>query len=449
MGIGLGVGINRSNYAQGIFSAYQSRVVADGGVTEAGSCVDAVSSLLQTASLLLIPSGYKGGKAYAEIPTNGNGDLTWTRASDAWRTNANGLIQRVPWNLLQQSETFDNAYWTKSLGTLTTNTIVAPNGTLTADTFTKTSSVNTVSQVQTNSSPYTTTGVHTLSVYIKPITGSEVILRLDNAGNTANTTFNFVTKTFTNNGANFISSSYQELVNGWFRLSLTGNVTSTSWTLTPCLLFGNPTNDAMYIWGAQLVEGSSAQTYFPTTDRLNVPRLSYMYGSCPALLLEPQRTNLALYSEDFDNAAWAKTRCSITANSVVSPDGNTTADTLVEDTTASATHPVSQGVTLTAAAQTFSVYAKAANRSWIQIALLSTANASAYFNLSNGTVGTVGSAATASIVSVGNGWYRCVITATTAAGANTLGIYPASADATNVYTGNGTASIYIWGAQCE
>jgi hypothetical protein len=174
-----------------------------------------------------------------------------------------------------------------------------------------------------------------------------------------------------------------------------------------------------------------------------------MYGSCPALLLEPQRTNLALYSEDFDNAAWAKTRCSITANSVVSPDGNTTADTLVEDTTASATHPVSQGVTLTAAAQTFSVYAKAANRSWIQIALLSTANASAYFNLSNGTVGTVGSAATASIVSVGNGWYRCVITATTAAGANTLGIYPASADATNVYTGNGTASIYIWGAQCE
>ena len=58
------------------------------------------------------------------------------------------------------------------------------------------------------------------------------------------------------------------------------------------------------IWGAQLVEGTTAQTYFPTTDRLNVPRLSYMYGSCPALLLEPQRTNYALYSQDFSNAAW-------------------------------------------------------------------------------------------------------------------------------------------------
>ena len=93
MGIGLGVGINRSNYAQGIFSAYQSRVVADGGVTEAGACVDAVAGLLLTASLLLIPSGYKSGKAYAEIPTNGNGDLTWTRASSANRTNSSGNIE--------------------------------------------------------------------------------------------------------------------------------------------------------------------------------------------------------------------------------------------------------------------------------------------------------------------------------------------------------------------
>jgi len=95
MGIGLGIGINRSNYAQGIFSAYQSRVVADGGVTEAGACVDAVSGLLQTASLLLIPSGYKSGKAYAEIPTNGNGDLTWTRASTAVRTNSSGLLESM------------------------------------------------------------------------------------------------------------------------------------------------------------------------------------------------------------------------------------------------------------------------------------------------------------------------------------------------------------------
>ena len=42
---------------------------------------------------MLIPSGYKSGKAYAEIPTNGNGDLTWTRASTANRTNSSGNIE--------------------------------------------------------------------------------------------------------------------------------------------------------------------------------------------------------------------------------------------------------------------------------------------------------------------------------------------------------------------
>jgi len=95
MGIGLGVGINRSNYAQGIFGAYATRVVADGGVVEGGACVDAVSGLLLSASLLLVPSGYKANKLYSEIPTNGNGDLTWTRASTAVRTNSSGLLESM------------------------------------------------------------------------------------------------------------------------------------------------------------------------------------------------------------------------------------------------------------------------------------------------------------------------------------------------------------------
>jgi hypothetical protein len=95
MFVGIGVGIGRNRFAQGIFNAYNARVVADGGITEAGACVDAVSGLLLTASLLLIPSGYKSGKAYAEIPTNGNGDLTWTRASTALRTNSSGLLESM------------------------------------------------------------------------------------------------------------------------------------------------------------------------------------------------------------------------------------------------------------------------------------------------------------------------------------------------------------------
>jgi hypothetical protein len=96
--IGIGVGIGRQRFASGgggIFAAYAARVDADGGTTEAGECVDAVSALLQTASLLLVPSGYKSGKVYSEIPTNGDGDLTFTRASSATRVNSDGEIESV------------------------------------------------------------------------------------------------------------------------------------------------------------------------------------------------------------------------------------------------------------------------------------------------------------------------------------------------------------------
>lgn len=45
-------------------------------------------------------------------------------------------------------------------------------------------------------------------------------------------------------------------------------------------------------------------------------------------LCEPQITNRLLYSEDFSNAAWAKTNVTVTADSTAAPDGATTADTL-------------------------------------------------------------------------------------------------------------------------
>ena len=60
----------------------------------------------------------------------------------------------------------------------------------------------------------------------------------------------------------------------------------------------------------------------------NVPRLDYSNGSCPSLLVEPQRTNLALYSEQFDNAAWQNNGPWITPNTTTAPDGTLTADTL-------------------------------------------------------------------------------------------------------------------------
>ena len=181
---------------------------------------------------------------------------------------------------------------------------------------------------------------------------------------------------------------------------------------------------------------------------INEPRLDYSLGSCPNILLEPQRTNLALRSEEFDNASWVKTRVSVTANSTTSPSGVVNADSLIEDTS-TATHPMSVAFTAIASPYTVTIYAKANGRNWLNISFLSTANANAYFDLQNGVLGTIGAASTATITSVGNGWYRCSMTATTAAGANTLAFYLASSNNTLSYTGDGTSGLFLWGAQLE
>jgi hypothetical protein len=216
---------------------------------------------------------------------------------------------------------------------------------------------------------------------------------------------------------------------------------------------------------------ASTATYFNslgvlTTANNNVARFDYNPSTLAAqgLLIEEQRTNLLTYSADFANAAWTKTRSSITSNTIVAPDGTLTGDKLVEDASASASHSIrSTGATISVGSNTsFSVFAKASERTAIVLRVNNAADSIwCAFNLSTGTVGTAansgtGSGATGSIISVGNGWYRCTVsgvTSTTAASVQAI-IYPAvsTTDPTNtsiIYTGDGTSGIFIWGAQLE
>ena len=53
------------------------------------------------------------------------------------------------------------------------------------------------------------------------------------------------------------------------------------------------------------------------------PRIDYKDDVKGALLLEPSRTNLYAYSEDFSNAAWTKSAAIVALTSNISPDGTT------------------------------------------------------------------------------------------------------------------------------
>jgi hypothetical protein len=77
-------------------------------------------SFFEDASLVLIPSAQKTSKVYSVKPTDGTGDLTFTRSNDtASRVASNGLIEKVRTNLILQSNTFSNASWGKNSCTVT------------------------------------------------------------------------------------------------------------------------------------------------------------------------------------------------------------------------------------------------------------------------------------------------------------------------------------------
>jgi len=165
--------------------------------------------------------------------------------------------------------------------------------------------------------------------------------------------------------------------------------------------------------------------------------------------------NIFNYSEIFTNAYWVKNNIGIIANSTTDPNNTTTASSFVESAVSSShTLYVSSGLTLSPEKYTTSVYLKKSSRDWAYISMFNAATANTfygYFNLATGTVGTVTSGATATIVDAGNGWYRCTLTRTmsTYNGADACAIGSASADNTPNYLGNGTTAMFIWGAQLE
>jgi hypothetical protein len=243
-------------------------------------------------------------------------------------------VEVCPWNLVQNSENF-SAIWTAQNATITTNSLVAPNGTTTADSLIAANAVNTYSGVYVTDN---TDVVKTISCYVKKGSKRWVFL-LGYSGN-SNCWFDLDNGVVGTRGSSFSASSITSVGNGWFRIDAVMNLTTggsnnigvyaadadNSNTCT-----GDGTTVSSYIWGYQCNIGSTAKPYFPTTDRLNVPRLTYQNGGggCPSLLLEKQSTNLITYSEQFDDGSWSKTgSATITSNNQISPDGTQNADTL-------------------------------------------------------------------------------------------------------------------------
>ena len=170
--------------------------------------------------------------------------------------------------------------------------------------------------------------------------------------------------------------------------------------------------------------------------RLDYPLLNGVVQSCPALLLEPARTNVFANSQNF--TGYAITGATISSDSVISPDGTQNASTLttsVSGGTFNLTGTIANGNV------TFSVFVKKDSVNGVRLRIDADTDSNGYFDLVNNTIHS--SDNNAKIENYGNGWYRVSVSA------NITGFVKA-----NIYTTNGTTSydngtLYIWGAQLE
>lgn len=382
--------------------------------------------------------------------------ITFTRASTAsyYDQITSTLAEQ---NLLTYSQDLSNAAWSKSSASVTANSATAPDTTTTANTLLADGTSNPHNVVYAQTAVSVT---RTYSVYAKA--GTNNFFQIwGTADANCYADFDLSTGTVGTVGSAF-SASIVSVGSGWYRcIVTTSSATLASFAnaiVTSSSAARNETNTlatSVYLWGAQVEQRSTVTAYTVTTTAAITNYIPVLLTAASGaarfdcnpttreslgLLIEESRTNLLTYSDQFDNAAWTKTACSVTANTIVAPDGTLTGDKFIPDT-ANSVHTIA-GITtvVSGTAYMFSVYLKAGGET---IAWLwqNVGGATASFDLSAGTA-----TGTGIITAVGNGWYRCAIPYTPGSTSGQVRVY---ARQTTAYVSDGYSGLFIWGGQLE
>lgn len=396
--------------------------------------------------------------------------ITFTRSTTA--TYYDGVTTaKAEENLLLQSQTFISGDWVKTNASVTANTGTAPDGTTTASTLTAAagSSVKILSQGPTPIA----SSAYTMSFFLKA--GTHNFVQLINAGDAqAFANFDVSTGTVGTAGTKTTASAVS-IGSGWYRCVVTFDATSTlsaafrlymvaSNTAAWAPTFNATGSETVQVWGAQLEQRSSVTAYTPTTTQAitnYIPALQTAAAGVArfdhnpitdeslGLLIEEQRTNLLVRSQEFNNASWVSNGGSVTANTVVAPDGTLTGSYLTRSTSIQdgCYQTLPGGTSGVVAASVFVKQVSASDSYiWIYDATAVASRLEVAITWSSGTPSVVATVGTvAAPVSVGNGWWRISATSTALTGANVNRFYlfPARAGSSN---GQQTA---FWGAQVE
>jgi len=235
--------------------------------------------------------------------------VTFTRSSTATYTNQIGLIQSAAVNeprfdynpstlaarglLIEESRTNlltyseDITQWSVAGGSRSSNTAVSPDGQTTADTYTQ----STGGDYLYHSAAISSSTTYTLSVFLKAGTKTTARLWYGTGGLGTyvfidiNISAGTIGSVGSGGGATAAAASIQAFGNGWYRVALTGNLGAN--TVGYLVLGNDSTSGGVYIWGAQLEQGSFSTSYIPTqaatvtrsADVASVNTLSPWYNS--------------------------------------------------------------------------------------------------------------------------------------------------------------------------
>jgi hypothetical protein len=493
------VGINGNSYQVTLLSAstlYYFRVRAQ---NEAGWSAASNTASATTQSGSLSPSwtlDFSSGSPWA----NGTDyNYTSTRTAGTY-VDSSGYIATSVANLVQYSEDMSDAWWNGG-GGLTPSVIAspaAPDNTATTNELVETAT-NVAHHEQRNTVTIDNAKDYTFSAYLKKSTRQYAGLSVYTFTTTAHVIFDLTAGTVSAQSGNATnrSATITDVGNGWYRCTLSftsgGTAGSTQNTypsvftsdragFTGTLSEGKPvfmgsTSESVYVWGLQIVLGSAALPYSKTTTAANgIPRITHnSSGTRLGLLVEEQRTNIALATENFtDTGRWPVTNATAADTTNTAPDNGSDAESITEVAATSANYRIRSGAMTTgvAAGDTFtaSCFIKDAptnGKGYGYVSVAIDGGTSRVYtvivNLSTGaleTTMTSGSpAGTAyTIENYGNGWYRVSATATAQTGATgvrvLMGMWQSGATNSSGYpaytvTAGNEKSILAWGAQIE